>query len=630
MLLGCGLFVGGPAEAAATPPGPCGSLLLAGSTWLAGGGVDVLSNGGDEGTGTPCGGNAPSVNGQPTGLEWQCAELVNRLYLTRGWITSHWSGNGGDSQQGVNDSLYDEAPAGLSKQPNGSITSVGPGDVVSINEYKTVKGVTSFLEDGHALIVNSGGVVTSGSVPLVSQNSGSSTNATVKKSATLSAGTLTLASSGTYSYVVIGVVHAPPATPPAFTAASPPGGTVGAPYAYTFTASGSPTLTFAVAGKTLLPAGLTLSASGVLSGTPTAASTTKFKVKVSNSAGSATSAQLSVKIVAGTAPSWALQTTPNVVLYPNLQAVSCASGTNCEAVGGGASFGGSPNAQHWDGASWTAQTIASPDSVGLGGVSCPTATFCEAVGDGSGGAVAENWNGSIWTLQSIPGLTGYLTAVSCASVSSCVAVGEGGSGASGTISASWNGTAWTGLDIATPSAGADLNGISCVSSTFCQAVGDAYNSHGTPFAFAERWDGSAWALETVTGPAGAQYSVLSGVSCPSATVCEAVGYYENAANAYPPMAQVWNGSVWAGQTAPTNMGEHAVSCTSATSCESVGVLSTAAPTTSLWNGSNWAVQATPVPSGSTSARLLGVSCPTASVCEAVGYTNTSSLAMRYS
>ena len=190
--------------AGAVSPGACGSVLLAGTAWLGGGGVDVKSNGANEGTGTSCSGTN-KVNGVTSGSEWQCVELVNRLYLTKGWINATWAGNGGDSSPTAHDSMYDDAPANLAKQADGSITSVSPGDVVSINEYNN----GSFLSDGHVLIVNTAGTVTSGTVQLVSQNSGSPGDATPQRTATLSGGTLTISGGGGYTYSVIGVVHAP-------------------------------------------------------------------------------------------------------------------------------------------------------------------------------------------------------------------------------------------------------------------------------------------------------------------------------------------------------------------------------------------------------------------------------------
>lgn len=192
------LFVpptGAPAQADA-----CGAVMLAGSDWLGGGGVDVMSNGADEGTGTSCGGTM-SVGGVVSGSEWQCVELVNRLYLTKGWISKTWNGNGGRSAPTATDSMYDEAPAGFAKEPNGSISVLRTGDVISVNDYYN----GSFLPGGHVLVVDQTAPTTNGTVPLVSQNS-----SIVRTSATLSNGTLTLnLGGGGWSYDVIGVIHAP-------------------------------------------------------------------------------------------------------------------------------------------------------------------------------------------------------------------------------------------------------------------------------------------------------------------------------------------------------------------------------------------------------------------------------------
>jgi len=183
------------APASAESPGACRSVLLGGNSWLNGAGVDVYSNGEDEGTGASCDG----------GDDYQCVELINRLYLTKGWIRSTWSGNGGRSSPSARDSMWDEAPDDLSKQANGSISYVGPGDVVSVNVYDG----SMFEPDGHVLVVNTSGDTTNGTVSLVSENGGDRSNATPKITATLSNGTLTIPDSGDWSYPVIGVVHAP-------------------------------------------------------------------------------------------------------------------------------------------------------------------------------------------------------------------------------------------------------------------------------------------------------------------------------------------------------------------------------------------------------------------------------------
>src|SRR3954453_897216 len=71
-----------------------------------------------------------------------------------------------------------------------------------------------------------------------------------------------------------------------------------------------------------------------------------------------------------------------------------------------------------------------PLSSELSGLSCPSGTSCFAVGSrfyksaGAGGAFAEHWDGTSWSVQSIPtpsGSTGtQLNALSCPTTTSCV------------------------------------------------------------------------------------------------------------------------------------------------------------------------------------------------------------------
>ncbi len=112
---------------------------------------------------------------------------------------------------------------------------------------------------------------------------------------------------------------APPAgTAPTITTTTLPNGRVGTVYSQTLTATSATTVTWAVYGGTL-PGGLTLSTSGVISGTPTTSGTFNFTVAATNSAGSNTAA---LSIAISSAPS-----------------DSC--GGNGGGSGGGSSSGGS-------------------------------------------------------------------------------------------------------------------------------------------------------------------------------------------------------------------------------------------------------------------------------------------------
>jgi hypothetical protein len=88
------------------------------------------------------------------------------------------------------------------------------------------------------------------------------------------------------------------AATPVITTASLPNGRVGTAYSQTLTATGVPAWSL---DSGALPAGLDLSASGVISGTPANAGTFTFTVKATNSAGSVTK-ELSITVFADTPP----------------------------------------------------------------------------------------------------------------------------------------------------------------------------------------------------------------------------------------------------------------------------------------------------------------------------------------
>jgi hypothetical protein len=80
--------------------------------------------------------------------------------------------------------------------------------VVSVRE--THNG--SHRKHGHTAVINTAGTVTSGTVPLVSQNGGSKSYPLVTTNAYLHDGTLTIPGGSGWKYTIIGVVDAPPAT----------------------------------------------------------------------------------------------------------------------------------------------------------------------------------------------------------------------------------------------------------------------------------------------------------------------------------------------------------------------------------------------------------------------------------
>src|SRR5215469_3056556 len=238
------------------------------------------------------------------------------------------------------------------------------------------------------------------------------------------------------------------------------------------------------------------------------------------------------------ASAWKIVKSPNP-LIPNgmITAVSCAAASACEAVG--SSYNGSnayvPLAEAWDGTAWKLQATPRPsnasDTSELQGVSCAAASACEAVGDyitrsGATVTLAEAWNGTAWKVQPTPNPGGAkavptLFGISCSAADTCEAVGYFFSaGDYFPFAEAWNGTAWKLQPTPNPAGATNtaLSGVSCTAAGACEAVG--VTDSGT---LAETWNGTAWKLQPTPNPAGATGSGLSGVSCTAADACEAVG-----------------------------------------------------------------------------------------------------------
>jgi hypothetical protein len=240
-----------------------------------------------------------------------------------------------------------------------------------------------------------------------------------------------------------------------------------------------------------------------------------------------------------------------------------------------------PLAEQWDGTNWTVRPVPLPaGSLGArpGALSCPSPTRCTAVGEyfkpqsGDDFPLAERWDGTSWTVQQFPLPAGAfgaeLSGVSCPSATDCTAVGNYNDlSVGGTpFAAQWNGTTWTTQTVPDPSAAA-LHGVSCTSPDACTAVGVFHNSTGA-VPLAGRWNGTTWTVQTVPGPAG---NGLANVSCPSATDCTAIGTAARTEG----LAEHWDGTSWVAQTTPTPkattvVGMFGISCLSATDCTAVG------------------------------------------------------------
>jgi hypothetical protein len=295
-----------------------------------------------------------------------------------------------------------------------------------------------------------------------------------------------------------------------------------------------------------------------------------------------------------------------------LTSVSCTSKRRCMAVG----YTGvylHPLAELWNGVKWTIQQPPGPDGTYFLGVSCPGPTECVAVGGQPDGSLAEIWDGTSWTIQSTPNPQGYgnpyaqLEAVSCTGPALCRAVGQwqgyvNGKGAVGaTLAEAWTGVSWELQTIPNPRGygGGILHGLSCSSATACQAVGTRDNALDDPVPLAEGWNGTGWYIEATPYQGIASYTEVDGVSCTGPAACTAAGFYYGD---YQTVALRWTGSQWLLQSPPNPSYRNtlnAVSCTGGRHCVAVGTFYDAAEAgftlVEVWDGTAWTVQTSPNP-----------------------------------
>ena len=291
-------------------------------------------------------------------------------------------------------------------------------------------------------------------------------------------------------------------------------------------------------------------------------------------------------------------------------------------------------AQTASAAQWRTQFVPHPRQDVLRGVSCASKTECIAVGEGVGGSFADQWDGRRWSLQHAPG--GDFKAVSCLSATACMAVG-------GYPSEWWDGTQWS--VVPTPrKPNTELDAVSCSSDTACTAIGEkglTGGGVGQGKAYALRWDGSRWSRERIPPPAHPvstnRGQLLFSVSCSSATDCTAVGNYTKFNVGFRTLAERWNGRRWSRQRTPdygaapnslyTDIGFGGVSCPSSKECIAVGGYTIerrpgSKVIAARWSDGRWSPQQIPNPGPveicSSNFPCPSVSCPSVRVCIAVG------------
>ena len=287
----------------------------------------------------------------------------------------------------------------------------------------------------------------------------------------------------------------------------------------------------------------------------------------------------------------------------NLVGVACPAAASCFAVGTGIEFRDSSYGliEHWDGTSWAnaSSPIADTNIGSFLGINCASAVSCFGV--------------------------------TCASYSTCFGLDD--HGASPQAVEHWDGSTWSSTRALVDPAPPDdtLTGVSCATASTCFAVGYRMLDFGrTPTALIERPNatGTSWAAVANPKRPGAVSSVLAGVSCPTAITCFAVGN-RSAYGKARTLIERWNGTAWSVmQSANARRPKQplagnrlvSVSCVSATDCMAVGTFrDTVVNTlTEHWDGKTWTVVPSPdrMPTGENT--LTSVSCAAPNNCFAVG------------
>jgi hypothetical protein len=260
---------------------------------------------------------------------------------------------------------------------------------------------------------------------------------------------------------------------------------------------------------------------------------------------------------------WSLTMLPQPAGSPGMQVngLSCASPTSCLAVG--YSFTTSATAgvtEHWDGSAWT--DFSGPI---IDAVSCVAATGCTGVGrvetpppDANESVVVAHWGGASWipvaTLASgdIEDDSYGPLQISCVGAS-CMVAGGVSDDLADIFPVAWHRDGGTWSATPTPSLGGYASGdryyfqgVSCAGRGRCTAVGSLLGSNvGSGYVnLAERWNGSAWAVQSTppNPPAASGFPFLVAVSCADGRNCLAIGEGNGA------YADLWTPKGWTATT----------------------------------------------------------------------------------
>lgn len=328
----------------------------------------------------------------------------------------------------------------------------------------------------------------------------------------------------------------------------------------------------------------------------------------------------------------------------SLDHVACTSANFCQAVGYHYDIEGVRHSliQSYDGTVWSAAVNSDPmDSrqVTLEDLVCVSDSFCQAVGhymddsnnyhpliytfDGTGWSVAMN-------PEPVGSLGASLSGVDCISTTFCQAVGSyvDMNSHSRTLIQAFDGTNWSVVvssDVIGDAVNAGMGDVTCLTTTFCQAVGFYRESDFTFRSITKSFDGASWSVAAIANQSGYEVAWLEKVDCVSVSFCYAVGSYQDGGNIQRQLTHSFDGTNWSVTTVsePADFaggGLGAVSCASAAACHAVGVYQNTGITSLIqsYDGTDWSVTSGLEPAGALYVVILDIDCVSPTACQAVG------------
>jgi hypothetical protein len=363
--------------------------------------------------------------------------------------------------------------------------------------------------------------------------------------------------------------------------------------------------------------------------------------------------------VTGLSPGWTATQAPlpHGGKTAGLGSIVCTSASACVADGG---YGATPSQDHGllltkSGSSWTSIQAPLPSGAAanpmaeLGDIVCPAASTCVVGGSyltsaGTYEPVILTGYGSSWTPVQAPLPAGAkpadgvsLDMNACPAATTCIATGSytDSAGNQQAMLLTGYGTSWKAIKVplppgASPDPYTTIDGLACATPSTCVAAGVYNGTSGNQLGLLLTGSGTTWkAIKAPVPPATTAGSLLSDVTCPTATACVAVGAYNVNSPTPHGLVVTGSGTAWQATSAPLPPGAknglilNWVACPSTSKCVATGTDGEGTQSGLLTGyGSTWTAVDTPLPAGADASipanYLYQVACPTASVCITFG------------